>query len=122
MTKTVAEKLQTKPGNAVFVGPLEDQRELLQPLPEGARFVEGPEEAEVLVLFAQDRAHLEALLDQYLPSVGQVRAPWVAYRKGNVADINRDSIYQLLQGRGWQVTTNVAVDDQWSALRMKRVG
>ncbi|MCS4538947.1 MAG: hypothetical protein HYY67_08835 [Thaumarchaeota archaeon] len=47
---------------------------------------------------------------------------WVTYRKGSSkikSDINRDSIYEYALSVGLQGVAMIAVDENWSALRMK---
>lgn len=122
MAKTVAEKLQIKPGYEVLLADADEgQRALLDPLPENVTAVDGVERAtnDVAVLFATDRAALDVRLASALPHLGSARATWVVYPKGNRADINRDSIWARAEELGWTATANVAVDDTWSAVRIK---
>jgi hypothetical protein len=44
---------------------------------------------------------------------------WVAYPKGNRADINRDTLWPILAEHGLRPITQVAVDGVWSALRFR---
>jgi hypothetical protein len=44
---------------------------------------------------------------------------WVAYPKGNRADVNRDSLWPLLAEHGFRPISQVALDDTWSALRFR---
>lgn len=120
MSRTVAEKLQMKPGDAVFiVGADEAGRTALGALPDGAHVVDATKDAAVAVLFADDRAGLEALLAVHLDALADARARWIVYPKGNRADINRDSIWRLVEEHGWSLVSNVAVDEVRSAVRMK---
>ncbi|WP_062461903.1 hypothetical protein [Demequina soli] len=116
--KTVAEKLQIKPGDAVLVaGGTPERLALLDPLPAGAAI--GGDAPAVAILFAEDRAALESLLAEAAPHLAAARVRWIAYPKGNRADINRDTIWALVQEHGWTLNFNVAVSDVWSALRFK---
>jgi hypothetical protein len=45
---------------------------------------------------------------------------WVAYRKGNVGDLNRDSLRTAMAEHAWDSIAQVSVDDAWSAMRFKR--
>ena len=47
---------------------------------------------------------------------------WVSYPKGKSmpTDLNRDSLNRALQDNGLQGVSQVAIDDVWSALRIKR--
>lgn len=117
MEKTTAAKLQIKPGNTVYLaGGTTQEYGLIEPLPDGASVVAEPQEAEAAVLFAQDRAALDALLTEPLAGA---RAAWIAYPKGNRTDINRDSIWQRLQELRWTLNANVSVSETWSAVRLK---
>lgn len=120
--KTVAEKLQIKADDELLVaGADATQRALLAPLPAGVRVVDGIPHATqgVAVIFAADRSALDAALADALPLLTEARASWIVYPKGNRADINRDSVWRRAEELGWTLTANVAVDDTWSAVRMK---
>ena len=120
MARTVAEKLQIKPGDAVFLaGADEADRVSVGAFPEGARVIEQAKDAAVSLLFAADRADLEALLSAHLADLGAARARWIIYPKGNRTDINRDRIWRLVEDHGWSLVSNVAVDEVRSAVRMK---
>ncbi|MBN9215587.1 MAG: DUF3052 domain-containing protein [Microbacterium sp. SCN 70-200] len=120
--KTIAEKLQIKPGNDVLIaGADASRRSLLDPLPDGVTVTEGIGRAvrDVAVIFAADRAALDARLAEALPFLAEARASWIIYPKGNRSDINRDSIWRRVEELGWTLNANVAIDDAWSAVRMK---
>lgn len=124
MTRTVAEKLQIKPGTEVLFGPsTPQQRALLDPLPEGVSVVDGIDRdtADVAVMFAASREELDALLTDVMPRLTAPRAVWIGYLKGNRADINRDTIWARVQEFGWTLNGNIALDDEWSSVRAKRV-
>jgi hypothetical protein len=74
--------------------------------------------AETVLVFARDEAQVEAAL----PAVRARLAPggnlWVAYRKGN-KELHRDTLGQLMMANGYQPVALVAVDETWSALRVK---
>lgn len=128
-SRTVAEKLQIKPGDVVAVDPGasamtgdEDAlRSLLEPLPVGARFDTGDEQADVAFRFVAGRAELDQFIADGLDGIDAARIAWLVYPKGNRSDINRDSAWQRLGEVGWTLTSNIAVDDTWSALRLKRL-
>lgn len=123
MTKTVAEKLQIKPGNSVHVvGAGAEELALLEPLPEGASFVDGIEEsvADSALIFARDKAQLDELFLPVRDHLAGTRAGWVLYPKGNRSDINRDSIWRYMEEIDWTLNSNVSIDNYWSAVRFKR--
>jgi hypothetical protein len=122
--KTIAEKMFVK--NAKTLDVLNDGGEhaaLLAQLPAERRIKEGGS-ADWILLFARSCAELE----QHLP-VAQARlapggALWVAYRKGGVkagSDIQRDNLRAFAQTVGLDSVAMVAIDSEWSALRLKQV-
>ncbi|NYD53572.1 hypothetical protein BKA02_000627 [Microbacterium pseudoresistens] len=124
MAKTVAEKLQIQTGDEVLLIADVEQRTLLDPLPADVVVIDGIDRATggIAIAFVADRADLDARLGSILPHVAGARAAWLVYPKGNRSDVNRDSIWQRVGERGWTLNANVAVDDTWSAVRMKPAG
>jgi hypothetical protein len=116
--KTVAAKLLIKPDTTVWVSDAA-HRPLLDPLPEGARHVEGLEEAAVAVVFATDAAAARRLLDRHRDRLATPDVLWVAYPKGNKSDINRDTLWPIVGEYGLRPNAQVAVDEVWSALRFR---
>ena len=131
-TKLAAEKLRIQAGDKVrVVNPPENLPELVAELPEGVLLFDqastntAPVGADVLLLFAQDRASLEASLPQAPSELAPQGILWVLYHKGTSSvqtDINRDSINAYAQTLGWQGVAMVSVTDDWSALRLKGKG
>jgi hypothetical protein len=116
--KTVAEKLLIKPGITVWASDF-SRLEVVGPLPGGVHRVEGLADAEAGVVFADDAASLRAILEVH---AGELAAPsvlWVAYPKGNRADINRDTLWPILGEYGMRPITQVSIDEVWSALRFR---
>ncbi|WP_425253491.1 DUF3052 family protein [Janthinobacterium sp. NFX145] len=121
--KSAFEKMYVK--NASSLAVLNDggeHGELLAQLP-AERLVREGDNADWILLFARSRAELE----QFLP-VAQARlapggAVWVAYRKGGIkagSDIHRDDIRLYAQESGLDSVAMVAIDNEWSALRLKQ--
>lgn len=119
MAKTIAQKLLIKPGDRLsLVGAAADERAVLGDLPEGV--VEaGPAEASVSVTFVRTRDELMARFGAELPGLSGARAVWFLYPKGGRADFNRDTFIQEAGSFGWRPISNVAVDDVWSAVRVR---
>lgn len=119
MAKTVAEKLLVKPGDALSVeGGTDAERALLEPLPEGVT-IAPPSAAAVAVTFVGTRDELLARFGSELPVLGSARAVWFLYPKGGRADVNRDVIIRESGAFGWRPISNVAVDEVWSAVRVR---
>jgi hypothetical protein len=116
--KTVCDKLLIKPGGAVWISH-DEHRPLIGPLPDGARHVGGLDEADVAVLFAADAAGARRLLDEQRHRLTRPAVIWVAYPKGNKADINRDTLWPIVGEYGLRPNGQVAVDETWSALRFR---
>ncbi|MFC4118048.1 hypothetical protein [Nonomuraea zeae] len=116
--KTVADKLLIKPQTTVWVSGA-DRRPLVEPLPEGARHVDDLTRANVAVFFAADAAGARALLDEQRGRLTEPGVVWVAYPKGNKADINRDTLWPIVGEYGLRPNGQVAVDEVWSAMRFR---
>ncbi|WP_336206988.1 hypothetical protein [Nonomuraea sp. LPB2021202275-12-8] len=117
-TKTVADKLLVKPGGTVWISH-DEHESRLGPLPEGAKRVDDLREAAVAVLFAADAASARSLLDEQHDRLTGPATFWVAYPKGNQADINRDTLWPIVGEYGLRPNGQVAVDEVWSALRFR---
>lgn len=122
MARTIAEKLQIKPGTELLLGTSSpDQRGLLDPLRADVTVVDGVDRDTdgVAVMFAHGREELDALFDEAFPNLTAPRAVWISYPKGNKADINRDSIWKRAEESGWTLNGNISLSDAWSAVRLK---
>ena len=117
-TKSIAQKLLVKPGSTIWSSD-GARLDLLEPLPPGVRRVEAPERATTAIVFADDAASLREVLHTHGDRLKQPDVLWVAYPKGNRADINRDSLWPILAEHGLRPISQVAVDDVWSALRFR---
>ena len=78
------------------------------------------EEAAVLV-FVRTRADLETHADPALAAARADGLAWIAYPKAGQlgTDLNRDVLWQALQGRGVRPVRQIALDTVWSALRFR---
>ena len=75
--------------------------------------------ARVVVTFVRSRAELVERYGEQLPSLAGAKAVWYLYPKGNKADINRDGVAAEARAFGWRGVSNLAVDDVWSAIRVR---
>lgn len=81
-------------------------------------------EAEVALLFVRDRARLDAALPSLLSQLRPEAILWLAYPKltsSLAKDLNRDIIRSAAPDFGLDTVSQIAIDDDWSALRLKRV-
>lgn len=124
--KTIAQKLFIKPGNTLLlVNPPEGYLARMGELPDGTILRnESSEPVEVIQVFVADRAELEG----YLPRLKELMKPkgmlWVTYHKGTSkvkTDIHRDTINAYAQSIGLQGVAMIAIDDDWAALRLKKI-
>jgi hypothetical protein len=119
--KPLAERLQVKHGRTLAV--------LNAPAGMGGTIASRPadtsaEDADVVLLFAADRARLDGPLADLLPRLKATAILWVAYPKLTsklAADLSRDIIHAATPGYGLDTVSQIAVDLDWSALRLKRV-
>jgi hypothetical protein len=116
--KTVAEKLQVKPGTTVWSSQPEYIR-LIGALPEGAALAGSMADATVAIVFVASEAIARETLGHLRDHLAAPSILWVAYPKGNRADINRDTLWPILGEYGLRPVSQVAIDDTWSALRFR---
>jgi hypothetical protein len=124
--KTVAQKLGLKPGGKLLVKQQpEDVAALIGALPADAELVmAGTKPGALILMFAEDKAALVKGLLACKRQLGPGGALWVAYIKGTSGkktDINRDSIREFVGTIGLDTVSQIALDDDWSALRLKVV-
>lgn len=119
--RPVAERLQVKGERrlAVVGAPARLERAI------GAEGVQAAvADAAVVLLVAADRAALTAGLPALLAAARGDAIVWVAYPKLTsplATDLSRDVIRGLAPGFGLDTVSQIAIDDDWSALRLKRV-
>jgi hypothetical protein len=119
--KTVAQKARVKPGTTFAVlnrvpGVVESLG-----LPEGVTFVE-PGAAQLVFLFVRTRADLDARMPAAVAALAPGAALWVFYRKGSKSaglDMSRDDIWAVAESLDMRPLGLVAIDDTWSAFRLR---
>jgi hypothetical protein len=117
-TKSAAEKLLIKLGTTVWSSHPE-RLELIGPLPSEVRVADRLEEAATALVFGDDAESLRATVAAHADELVDPATLWVAYPKGNRADINRDSVWPILAEHGLRPIAQVSVDEAWSALRFR---
>ena len=119
--KPVAERLQVKGARrlAVLHAPPEQDRAI------GVAAARAdPALADVVLLFTPDRARFDAELPSVLSKTREDAILWVAYPKLTsrlAADLSRDIIHAAAPAHGLDTVSQIAIDADWSALRLKRV-
>jgi hypothetical protein len=117
-TKTIADKLLIKPGTALWSSD-PDRTAIVGAFPAGAKVVDAPSDASIALVFAGSAASLRDQLDRHAADLRQLAIIWIAYPKGNRADINRDTLWPILTEYGLRPNGQVAIDETWSALRFR---
>jgi hypothetical protein len=123
--KTVAQKLGLKPGKSLLVRQQpDDVAALIGTLPAGAKLVTADAHCALILMFAKDMTVLAKGLPDCKRRLEPGGALWVAYVKGTSprkTDINRDSIRAYVATIGLDTVGQIAIDADWSALRLKVV-
>lgn len=116
--KTLTEKLFLKPGKKLMlINPPQDLSGLL-PAPD----VLPPEKGDVLLAFIQTMSGLLEMLPKLNSLVNPGGIIWIAYPKltsRQKSDVNRDSINTQAKLAGWTGVAIIAIDETWSALRIR---
>jgi hypothetical protein len=96
--KSAADKLLAKGAKIALVGAPAGQRDLFDP----AEISRDAKAAALVLVYAANRA----ALDKQLP--------------GADTDLNRDTLWPLLEKKGFEGVRLVALDDTWSAMMFRR--
>lgn len=122
--KTIAEKMYVHKAASIAVLNAEaGNATLLAALPP-AKIAAAEAPADMVVLFAASQQELETLLPQAKRRMAPKAVLWVAYPKGGAkrrSDLHRDTIRTHAITIGLDSVAIVAIDDAWSALRLKQV-
>jgi len=71
-----------------------------------------------ILSFYEARKAFETELPKLKAALKKSGMAWVCWRKGNVTDLNRDSIAVLVESSGLETVSSCAIDDNWSALKL----
>ncbi len=114
----LASKLQLKPGQSVAIvnAPADRGFELA-----GHPIATGPGEADAVIVYCTNRAELAQLRDDLVSPARRDALTWVAYPKARQldTDLSRDVLAELVRAHGVQPVRQIALDDVWSALRLR---
>ena len=81
-------------------------------------------DADVVLLCVPGRAAFDAKLPGLLKKMRKDAILWIAYPKltsSLAADLNRDVIRELAPKHDLDTVSQIAIDEDWSALRLKRI-
>lgn len=119
MNEELVKKLRYKEGPAMVIN-----------APEGYKLgieskTDQSEKYEFVQLFVSNRQELIDWLPKVFSSLKEDALFWITYPKQTSkikTDINRDIIFEILQNEtDYRVVSNVAVDEKWSALRVRHI-
>lgn len=116
-TKSIAEKLQVKGARTLAIIQAPDAIAVAATAPLAA--------ADVVLAFVSHKAELTGRLPEIVEGMRADAIFWLAYPKLTsklAGDLNRDIIRALAPDYGLDTVSQVAIDDDWSALRLKRMG
>jgi hypothetical protein len=114
----LAAKLQLKPGQSIALVDTPGAADLddVAAWPTAA-----PAEADAVLVFVPDARALHGAVPTLSAAAQRGALSWVAYPKGGGlgTDLNRDRVRAAVNERGLDTVRQIAVDDTWSALRLK---
>jgi hypothetical protein len=121
--KPLASRLGVKPGMVLqAVHAPENYRELLAPLPDGARIAtRAVEKADVVHHFAIRRSELATALRSYRRKLDAATPVWVSWPKKSAkvpTDITEDTIRAVALPLGYVDIKVCAVSETWSGLKL----
>ncbi len=119
----LAQKLGIKPGSQVVViGAPEGYLSLLDPLPEGVRFVKRwAASTDIVHIFTTRREELHKLLTKYRSQLQPTGMVWVSWPKKSAkvaTDITEDTVREVALPLGFVDIKVCAVSEVWSGLKL----
>lgn len=82
-------------------------------------------EIQYALAFVTKQAEVDAISRAVAPKAKRDAQVWFAYPKGTSkrykCEFNRDNGWVVINGLGWRGIRMVAIDEDWSALRFRRV-
>lgn len=124
--KSVAQKLSFKENYTVLLlNEPENYRATLGEMPAKVTILtEAKGLVDLAQVFITSKKEMAATLKKLRASLKPSGLLWLTYPKGTSkvkADINRDIIREYVEANGYKTVSLIAVDDTWSALRLKVV-
>lgn len=81
--------------------------------------------ASFLLVFARSAAEVASIVAPAISRLAPEAVFWVAFPKQTskryASDINRDKLWPLLAAMGFAPCRNIAIDEDWSALRFSKI-
>ncbi|MCY3505473.1 MAG: DUF3052 domain-containing protein [Chloroflexi bacterium] len=125
-TKPLADRMHLRAGERLLLVGAPDGYAAILDAPDSVEIASTPQGTfDVIQVFVTTRAALEAEASRLKALLSPDGKLWFTYPKGTStrlsADINRDDIRRYALTVGLQTVAQVAVDDDWSAIRCKVV-
>jgi hypothetical protein len=79
------------------------------------------DDAEAVLVFVRSQAELDVRGEPAVAAAREDHLAWIAYPKGGQlgTDLNRDTLWAALEGRGIRPVRQISVDEVWSAMRFR---
>ncbi len=122
--KSISQKLLIKENSRILlINAPKDYKSKIA-LPPNVTVITEPatEQVNLVQVFATSKAELERQLKKLKNLLNPKTLLWITYPKGTSkikTDINRDTIRTYAASIGLEVVAMIAVDETWSALRLK---
>jgi|SRR5579862_4010613 len=123
--KSVAEKLGIKKGHRVVILGAPAGYSLGTLPPDAWVLTKRDDRADIVQLFVSSMGDLKHTLPNLKTQLNPATPVWVTYPKGTSKtkpDLNRDIIREYAATIGFETVALFAVDETWSALRLKNAG
>ena len=121
----VLAKLRMKSGQrAIIIGAPDSYKPVLAAIPEGVEVAETLEgQFDFIQVFVTQKGDAERQAPALKAAMKRGALLWVSYPKGKSipTDLNRDILWQALGDFGLQGVAMIAIDEVWSAMRLKSV-
>jgi len=124
--KSIAQKLFIKDNYRILLlNAPEDFISKLGELPQNVTLLtQATEPVDFIQVFVTSKKELETILENVKSMLKPEGLLWVSYPKGTSGikvDINRDKIWQFAQTVGFKAVSMIAIDETWSAMRLKLI-
>jgi hypothetical protein len=121
--KSIAQKLFIRENYTVLLlNAPKGYKSALGALPKGAQVVtSSTKAADLIQVFARNKAEMDDLLAKAKPCLKEGGLLWATYPKAGQldTDLKREVVWECGQQIGMDCVSQIAVDDVWSALRLK---
>jgi hypothetical protein len=124
---TILKKMSLKEiKTAVFIDLPEELQEIKKQLSESSGVaIKSQKSPDLYFAFATKLTQVEAAAKYVAENIQGDQAVWIAYPKGSskkyTCEFNRDNGWQSLGNSGFEPVRQIALNEDWSALRFRRV-